>query len=369
MEFRKHLAANSDKTVFFNVDDQGGRSQSITYGDMLRQADRLAANLVQGSILAVIVERPEADFYLVSCAALFAGVPITVFQASPALQGELQHAAQCLGFDQLLDLRTSQNLWADQATLKLQASDGAKSSLPVHDASPAEPVFEYMWSSGSTGGRKCMPITWSRWAKETAVPPPRGCTLPLRTYSFNSPAWYMSQFSVWRTMWCAGEVSFGNPSFTVLQNYEVIQPSTVFLPPALWEVVFSRPDISHEAVRDSFGPNVCSVSCGAAPVRPDLWKAIKAAFGDKCQTYDGYGLTETGQLMKNGKPHPFVKWYLDSARGELVVSTPYLISGYVNNPEANQRSFVTDADGVRSVPLAFEIELLMSVRASVRGLK
>jgi len=236
-------------------------------------------------------------------------------------------------------------------------------------------IFSIIFTSGSTGNPKGVFISLDRWKSEAFVPAPRN-TGSVIVCAFTQPAWFMSQWTVWRCFFNGGRSGFSSASDHLMNDIRGIGPTVVFAPPAVWapiarsfraevEVANVFPDALRaeemEKIKTRYramvGARAHSVSVGSAKVPDSLLCFLRGVFGCSSQVYDGYGTTEFGHLLKNGKicqegvevklvdvpqlgysssdmPHP---------RGELLVRSANMIPEYVG--EADETKAAWDEDG------------------------
>jgi fatty acid CoA ligase FadD9 len=107
-------------------------------------------------------------------------------------------------------------------------------------------------------------------------------------------------------------------------------------------------------LRAMFGPRLQAAFVGSAKPSPALLEFLRKLFAD-CWMIEGYGTTEVGTIAVDGIIAPNVDVRLVDVpelgyftshtppRGEILVRTPHMISGYFGEREGTQRRF--DGDG------------------------
>eukprot|EP00584_Thalassiosira_punctigera_P001363 CAMPEP_0172527556 /NCGR_PEP_ID=MMETSP1067-20121228/2201_1 /TAXON_ID=265564 ORGANISM="Thalassiosira punctigera, Strain Tpunct2005C2" /NCGR_SAMPLE_ID=MMETSP1067 /ASSEMBLY_ACC=CAM_ASM_000444 /LENGTH=3313 /DNA_ID=CAMNT_0013311309 /DNA_START=123 /DNA_END=10064 /DNA_ORIENTATION=- len=237
-----------------------------------------------------------------------------------------------------------------------------------------ESLFGLIFTSGSTGMPKGVYISAERWLTETFIPGPRN--VPVDVCAFTQPAWFMSQWTIWRCFFNGGKIGFSTASERLFADMRGINPTIVFAPPAVWAPVAKSYHLEAKAIdglsrdqkamameelkdkyRQMVGTRAYSVSVGSAMVPASVMDFLHDVFDTSSKVYDGYGTTEFGHLLKDGKicqrnvevkvvdvpdlgysaedlPHP---------RGELLVRSPLMIAEYVRSEEESIAAW--DEDG------------------------
>ncbi len=163
---------------------------------------------------------------------------------------------------------------------------------------------------------------------------------------------------------------------TLFEDIALVRPTEIFLVPRVCDMILQRfrqevdrrsgPGVDAAALaeevrtelREQFlGGRLMTVLCGSAPIAPDLREFVESVL--RLRLHDGYGSTETGggvifdtKVMRppvldyklvdvpelgyfaTDKPYP---------RGELLLKTTTMISGYYRRPEVTAEVF--DEDG------------------------
>ncbi|MGW5437661.1 carboxylic acid reductase [Nocardia asteroides] len=163
---------------------------------------------------------------------------------------------------------------------------------------------------------------------------------------------------------------------TLFEDIALVRPTEIFLVPRVCDMLLHRfrrevdrradagvdPEVLAEEVRGELrervlGGRLLTVLCGSAPIAPELRRFVESVL--RLRLHDGYGSTETGggvifdtKVMRppvldyklvdvpelgyfsTDKPYP---------RGELLLKTTTMISGYYRRPEVTAQVF--DEDG------------------------
>lgn len=231
----------------------------------------------------------------------------------------------------------------------------------------ASDVLTVIFTSGSTGQPKGIQLTDRTLAARVSsvVFPPDPCVIvaymPL-CHSFE-------RLNVLTHFVAGGRVAFHlGPVSDILRTCQIIRPTSFASTPRLWNVLYqdfntALGTTSREAVLRDFGARLGNrtryISTGGAFTRPEVVDFLRECFG--CSVVDGFGTTETGGLLWDGKPGSNVKTklvdcselgYLTSdhprPRGELCVSSTTMSSeGYLGDPDATEAAFFTDSAGIR----------------------
>jgi len=255
-------------------------------------------------------------------------------------------------------------------------------------ARPADPALLYL-TSGATGEPKKALVTHQAVVANLEM---GRTTLPLgphdRTIAF-LPSAHIAQRVVMEffPVRCGMPVTFSESLLKLPQEIRAVRPTILLAPPRLWERIYAsictelkkRPAavrkafysglalalaaaryrrqgqtvparirvplavadrLLFRAVRARFGGRLRIAASGAAPLGKELAEFYEAI---GLPLIEGYGLTEGGVVTMNpldapqpgsiGKPLPGVEVRL-ADDGELLVKSPSLFSGYLQDPEA-----------------------------------
>ncbi len=255
------------------------------------------------------------------------------------------------------------------------------------ETGPQDRAILYL-TSGATGEPKMAFVTHGSVVANIDMGP---AVLPLgpadRTVAF-LPSAHIAQRVVMEflPMRCGMPVTFSESLLKLPGEIRSVQPTILLAPPRMWERIYStictelrkRPAAAQKAfhgalglalsaaryrregkpvplririplkladrlmfrkVRERFGGRLRVPASGAAPLSKDLAEFYEAV---GMPLIEGYGLTEGGVVSLNpldrpkpgsiGKPLPGIELRLASD-GELLVKSPTLFSGYLNDPE------------------------------------
>jgi len=270
---------------------------------------------------------------------------------------------------------------------KAMADDPGLLATMRGQVTPADPAILYL-TSGATGEPKMALVTHGAIVSNLDMGP---AVLPLgpedSTVAF-LPSAHIAQrvvIELFPLRW-GMPVTFFESLMKLPQDIRKVRPTILLAPPRMWERIYStictelrkRPAAARKAfygalalglaaaryrrqgksvplrirlplgladrlmfrkVRERFGGRIRVAASGAAPLGKDLAEFYEAI---GMPLIEGYGLTEGGVVSLNpldrpkpgsiGKPLPGVEVRL-SEDGEIVIESPCLFSGYLNDPE------------------------------------
>lgn len=357
------------------------------YGTMLRQCTILSQNFRKfsgGKKVSVVLasKDPTSWWFMCQIAAVMAGV-VSVGISPTFTDDQIKYVLkklrgglilceeslfdrfQGLGLQSFLVIPSQghQQISLERMRENVLLNETKDISL-CHTPKSGEEIFGIIFTSGSTGMPKGVYMSEKRWKEEICVPVSQKQG-SLIIVSFTQPAWYMSQWSVWRAIMVGGRVCFSTPE-NVLNDVKTFAPTTFFAPPVVWSVLqkqyerelqgLSKEDLKIK-YRSLLGHRITSVSVGSAKVPVALRKFLEDVFGDMCQVYDGYGATEFGHLLKDGRvSQKKTQFRLEDCselgyrstdkpfpRGELCVKAPNMICEYVEDEAQSKEAW--DEDG------------------------
>ncbi|UJR20181.1 hypothetical protein I4U23_023313 [Adineta vaga] len=202
-------------------------------------------------------------------------------------------------------------------------------------------------------------------------------TYPIRTISANEErvrfcyrplAWITDRKGILATFLEGGSTGFSTNNVTrLMEELTLIAPTFFSAPPTFWNKIYSEFHLAlsltatenEEHLYEQFSkliPVRCRViSIGGAMVSPTVLKFIERCFRH-CKIVEAYGTTECGRITFN---YNFLRTMIDYrlesikemgytvddqpyARGELLVKTTQLFSGYINNVEETQAALTDD---------------------------
>jgi len=268
------------------------------------------------------------------------------------------------------------------------AGDPQLSARIAEEAQPTDPAVLYL-TSGATGDPKKALVTHSAIVSNIDMGPAALPMGPDDAMVAFLPSAHIAQRVVvqYLPMRCGTPVTFTESLLRLPQEIRKVRPTVLLAPPRMWERIYTtictelrkRPAMARKAfygglalalaaaryrrsgkpvplrlrvplkladrlffarVRARFGGRLRVAASGAAPLGKDLAEFYEAI---GMPLVEGYGLTEGGVATLNplhaprpgsiGKPLPGVEARF-SPEGELLLKTPCLFSGYLNDPEA-----------------------------------
>ena len=192
--------------------------------------------------------------------------------------------------------------------------------------------------------------------------------------SYRPLAWGADRNTIITVILSGGRVGFstGNPS-RLMEEIALVRPTYFSASPSIWNKIYSefktalalitaqRPPESlpdeENRILEQFSkllPNRCKViTTGGAMTSPIVLGFITRCF-QRCLVHDSYGISECGSVtydnvLENSALYrlesiPEMNYTVDDQpfpRGELLIKTPQMFSGYMNNPEET-RAAITD---------------------------
>ncbi|CAF3846853.1 unnamed protein product [Rotaria sp. Silwood1] len=194
------------------------------------------------------------------------------------------------------------------------------------------------------------------------------------TFSYQPLAWYGGRNNLIGTFLLGGRAGFftGNPS-RLMEELALVRPTVFAAPPSIWNKIYSEfksalaltmiPDSQQhaEVEKELLGQfsKLIPSRCNTIAIVGALISSLVLDFMHKCfrhcQIEDGYGITECGGVAFNNRFDPTVTYRLESVpemnftledqpfpRGELLIKTHQMFSGYVNNPTETRAALTDD---------------------------
>ncbi|CAF1184558.1 unnamed protein product [Adineta steineri] len=231
-----------------------------------------------------------------------------------------------------------------------------------------------IYTSGSTGFPKGAIISESTFR---ATFPHLGMTSSLEriTLSYRPLAWSADRDAVITTFLDGGRTGFstGDPS-RLMEELALVRPNYFGAPPSIWNKIYTEFNTSlalitanstvyatskeeHHLLQQfsKLIPNRCkSIAIGGAKVSPAVLDFMKRCF-THCSVNESYGITECGSVAYNNQAEYYLQYRLESVvdmgytlddkpypRGELLVKTKQMFSGYINNPDETNAAITED---------------------------
>jgi fatty acid CoA ligase FadD9 len=242
-----------------------------------------------------------------------------------------------------------------------------------------DPLTLLIYTSGSTGAPKgaMYPerLVANFWRKPPSAAAGRGAA-PSITLSFMPMSHGAGRGVLYGTLGNGGTAYFAAKSdlSTFLEDLALVRPTQLNFVPRIWDMIFQEfqseldrrsSDGADRAVLEAqvmaqqrqnlLGGRFLSALTGSAPIAPEM-KAFVESFLD-LHLVDGYGSTEAGAVFVDGQVHrppvidyklvdvPDLGYFLTDhphPRGELLVKSDDLFSGYYKRPDVTADVFDTD---------------------------
>ncbi|HBP22524.1 MAG TPA: hypothetical protein DEA08_32685, partial [Planctomycetes bacterium] len=243
---------------------------------------------------------------------------------------------------------------------------GADAEPALVDREPDE-LYTVLFTSGSTGTPKGAKRSYQA---VNALLPAFGVCQPAVHLCFK-PLSHFSERAYLPTMIAhGGQIGFGSGGERLFEDLALLRPSAVSGVPRVFNVLMARyeedlaaaraaqPERDAEeleeevlaSLRGVFGDRLQSVSVGSAPPSRALMRFLFRCFRAQRVT-EGYGSTECGTITVDDVVQPQVDvklidvpelgYYAEDRppRGEILVKTRHMISGYLGDEETTQRNF------------------------------
>ena len=365
-----------------------GHYQDISFHDVRRQADRVAAGLISlginpGDRVGILsenrVEWPIADLGVLSAAA--ADVTMHAPLSAEQVEFQLGHSeargvvvsnqAQAdkvmARLDQLPDLeflvaldpvslpesRLVQLCWqelCDRGSLESLEQEIFDREAALDDSSLATLIY----TSGTTGDPKGVMLTHGNLLSnvEAMIPiaflEPDDILLSWLPYSHV----YARLTDNYLATGAGITVAMAASIDTLLDDLDTIKPTWLTAVPRFYEKVWSAvesldPEARAERLVAIFGPNIRQLNSGGAPLPRHVCDGFDQA---GLQIFEGYGLTETSPVItfNHAKAYRFGSVGLTipgvevkiAEDGEILTRGPHVMAGYWKNPEATAEVIV-----------------------------
>jgi long-subunit acyl-CoA synthetase (AMP-forming) len=231
-----------------------------------------------------------------------------------------------------------------------------------------------IYTSGSSGFPKGAMIseanylaTFSRWCCPSSIDLIHFCYEPL--------AWASERDTIMRTLFGGGRTAFSTGDVSrLMEDLALVRPNSFLATPTIWNKIYAEfkaalslaaAHLSSEAIAveekrllqqfSKLIPIRCKrLIVGGAMISPVVLNFIKRCF-ERCFIHESYGTTECGGVAHNNVFYNTLLFQLISVpemgytvddkpfpRGELLIKTAEMFSGYINNPEETQAVLTED---------------------------
>jgi long-subunit acyl-CoA synthetase (AMP-forming) len=166
------------------------------------------------------------------------------------------------------------------------------------DSNSAE-LFSVMYTSGTSGKPKGVPVTRGQWRKNS-INGPGGSALKPRLLIYNSMAHGSDRGRIWQTCMAGGKVMFSSEN-SLIEDMIAYRPTNIFAFGNWWNDFYLRCKTNNELQRriSTFSYDVEFVITGGTFTLPAAMSFLSTMFPN-AQIVDSYGTTEAPGIASNG---------------------------------------------------------------------
>ena len=241
-------------------------------------------------------------------------------------------------------------------------------------ATEIDQCLTIVYTSGSSGfpkGAMISEMTYIASISEWCVP----YLIEKVGFCYEPLAWASERDAILRTFFRGGRTGFSTGDMSrFMEELALVRPNGFSTTPAIWNKIYAEFKVALSLVSDQLTPlerakeeerlllqfsklvpiRCKAITVGGAMISPVILDFIKRCF-KKCTIYESYGSTECGSIATDNIVETRLPYRLVSVpemgyttddkpypRGELVIKTGELFTGYINNPEETQTAFTED---------------------------